>query len=377
MDFFLFVTFFPQLIAGPIVHHSEMIPQFRRSDIARFDALNFGIGLSVFAIGLFKKTILADSCGAIADPLFLGFSKGAIADPALGWIGALAYTLQLYFDFSAYSDMAIGLGRMFNIRLPINFDSPYKAASTIDFWQRWHITLSRFLRDYLYISLGGNRRGRTRRYTNLMITMLLGGLWHGAHWQFVMWGGVHGALLVINHGWRAARNWLGLPLGRARWLGRSITLLCVTSAWVLFRADNIGAALSMLRAMYGLNGQSVADAFMNYVDAQGREWQKLSDIALTIFHLRTPTIVLDISTVQIGGSWLFLLTLIVLFLPNVHQMFARYDLAGSPREEAKGLLARPLSWSPSWRWAWSIAILLTVSLTQFAGGVSPFIYYQF
>ncbi|MGH6886959.1 MAG: MBOAT family O-acyltransferase, partial [Geminicoccales bacterium] len=186
VNYALFVTFFPQLIAGPIVHHSEVLPQFARRSTYRLDLDNLALGLTVFSIGLFKKVVLADGIATYATPMFAAAQGGY--EPTLfeAWGGALAYTFQLYFDFSGYSDMAVGLGLMFNIRIPINFDSPYKAVNVIDFWRRWHITLSRFLRDYLYIPLGGNRRGPERRYVNLMLTMLLGGLWHGAGWTFVI-----------------------------------------------------------------------------------------------------------------------------------------------------------------------------------------------
>src|SRR3546814_2190702 len=162
---------------------------------------------SIFAIGLFKKVGIAASLATVASPVVAAAESGAALDFFEAWSGAFAYSLQLYFDFSGYSDMAIGIARMFGIRLPLNFDAPYRATSIIDFWRRWHMTLSRFLRDYLYIPLGGGRRGSVRRYGNLMITMLLGGLWHGAGWTFVVWGGLHGLLLVVNHLWRRVVPW--------------------------------------------------------------------------------------------------------------------------------------------------------------------------
>jgi D-alanyl-lipoteichoic acid acyltransferase DltB (MBOAT superfamily) len=201
LSFALFVSFFPQLIAGPIVHHSEVIPQFGQKSTYRPNLDNLSRGIGIFVLGLAKKTVLADTIATYATPVFRAAQAGA--EPTLfeAWGGALAYTFQLYFDFAGYSDMAIGLALMFNIRLPINFNSPYKATNIIDFWRRWHITLSRFLRDYLYIPLGGNRHGVARRYGNLMLTMLLGGLWHGAGWTFIVWGGLHGMFLFMNHFW--------------------------------------------------------------------------------------------------------------------------------------------------------------------------------
>ena len=203
----LFVLFFPHLIAGPIVHHHELMPQFTpRSCRPRPDFIITGMVL--FSIGLFKKVLIADWVAGWSDPVF---AAAARADSSLtlfeGWLGALAYALQIYFDFSGYSDMAVGLGLLFGIVLPLNFNSPYKAASIIDFWRAWHMTLSRFLRDYLYIPLGG---GRKRRWLNLMTVMVLGGLWHGAGWTFVLWGTLHGVYLLVNHAFRAACTRLGL-----------------------------------------------------------------------------------------------------------------------------------------------------------------------
>jgi D-alanyl-lipoteichoic acid acyltransferase DltB (MBOAT superfamily) len=242
----LFVTYFPHLIAGPILHHKDMIPQFERKETKRPDPHLILCGLIIFAIGLFKKTCLADSIQPLVS---LAFGPSAPSfDQA--WIGALAYTFQLYFDFSGYSDMAIGISLMFGIFLPLNFNSPYKATSIIDFWRRWHMTLSQFLRDYLYISLGGNRRGRVLRYVNLMITMLLGGLWHGAAWTFVIWGALHGVYLCINHAWS---HFGPKPPPRFARLadiaGLILTFLAVVIAWVFFRAPDMATALSVLSKM--------------------------------------------------------------------------------------------------------------------------------
>ncbi len=192
IHYLLFVTYFPHLIAGPVLHHAQMMPQFARATTYRVHWENIALGVSIFVVGLAKKVLLADSLAVFSSPVFDIARQGGQPMFFEAWIGALSYTLQLYFDFSAYSDMAIGLSLMFNVRLPQNFNSPYKSASIIEFWRRWHMTLSAFLRDYLYIALGGNRKGTVRRYANLMATMLLGGLWHGAGWTFVMWGGLHG-----------------------------------------------------------------------------------------------------------------------------------------------------------------------------------------
>lgn len=191
----LFVTYFPHLIAGPVLHHAQMMPQFKESGTYQLSFPNISAGCLIFAIGLFKKIVLADGVSPYADAVFIASEAGIRPDVIEAWIGALAYTFQLYFDFSGYSDMAIGLSWMFNIRLPYNFNSPYKALNIAEFWRRWHMTLSAFLRDYLYIPLGGNQNGEFRRYVNLLVTMVLGGLWHGANWTFVFWGGATRRLL--------------------------------------------------------------------------------------------------------------------------------------------------------------------------------------
>jgi len=249
--YFLFVSYFPHLVAGPILHHGEILPQLEDPSTYRARADSIALGLTLFAIGMAKKTLIADPLGECANTVFDAARDGARPHLVAAWSGALAYTLQLYFDFSGYSDMAIGISMLFNIRLPINFDSPYKSGSIIEFWRRWHMTLSRFLRDYLYVPLGGNRRGPARRYVNVMVTMLLGGLWHGASWTFVVWGGLHGFYLVANHGWRNA----GLRMPRV--LGVAVTFLGVVFAWVLFRSADFGAASSMLAGMAGMNGTSL------------------------------------------------------------------------------------------------------------------------
>jgi D-alanyl-lipoteichoic acid acyltransferase DltB (MBOAT superfamily) len=242
----LFVTYFPHLIAGPILHHKDMIPQFESARTKRLDPHLILCGLIIFAIGLFKKTCLADGIQPLVASAF-GASTPSF-DQA--WIGALAYTFQLYFDFSGYSDMAIGISLMFGIFLPLNFNSPYKATSIIDFWRRWHMTLSQFLRDYLYIPLGGNRHGRILRYVNLMITMLLGGLWHGAAWTFVVWGALHGAYLCVNHAWS---NYGPAVAPRFARVGSAaafvLTFVSVVVAWVFFRADSISSATFVLSRM--------------------------------------------------------------------------------------------------------------------------------
>jgi D-alanyl-lipoteichoic acid acyltransferase DltB (MBOAT superfamily) len=277
-------------------------------------------------------------------------AAGAQLGAADAWAGALAYTVQLYFDFSGYSDMAIGAGLMFGIRLPVNFASPYKATSIIDFWRRWHITLSRFLRDYLYVPLGGNRRGRTRRYVNLFITMLLGGLWHGAGWTFVIWGALHGAYLGVNHAWRALRERFGLS---ARWTGalnalpaRILTFLAVVVAWVFFRAENVSAALSMLEGMAGMNAAATAAAG-NLADTG--EAFAVTGLLLTIAWLAPST---QRITRYIGPEHEVVL--------DVHEA----EQAHASR------------WRPSRGWAVTTGLLIAACLMSMSR-VSEFLYFQF
>ncbi|PZP54301.1 MAG: membrane-bound O-acyltransferase family protein [Micavibrio aeruginosavorus] len=243
----LLVSFFPHSIAGPLVQYKEILPQLRQ---ARISTENFSVGMTIFIIGLFKKVVIADSLAPGANIVFDNAASGIIPTTAEAWIGALCYTFQLYFDFSGYSDMAIGLARIFNINFPFNFDSPYKATSIIDFWRRWHITLSLFLKNYVYIPLGGSRHGTIKKYRNLLFTMFLCGLWHGAGWTFILWGLLHGLLLVGNHGWNSLQ--IKLPrlftLNIAGWI---LTMLCVIAGWVLFRSQNIHTALTVYAAMLG------------------------------------------------------------------------------------------------------------------------------
>ncbi len=348
LHYCLFVTFFPQLIAGPIVHHREMLPQFGRHSIYRFNPSNAAVGITIFIMGLFKKVIIADGIAAAATPVFDAAFNGTILTFAEAWCGALAYTFQLYFDFSGYSDMAIGIGRMFGIRLPFNFHSPYKAGSIVDFWRRWHITLSRFLRDYLYIPFGGNRRGDGRRYINIMITMLLGGLWHGAGWTFVIWGGLHGVYLVINHVWYKAAKVIGLTFTGTVWWtkgpARLMTFLVVVVAWVIFRAADLDTALSMIQSMAGLNGFSLGDPFSNAI-------------------LSSTTRILEQLVVLFVITW---------SLPNTQQILAAYR----PGIEAVEQPAKRIQWRPNGVWAFFNMVLFFWAFSHMSR-ISEFLYFQF
>jgi D-alanyl-lipoteichoic acid acyltransferase DltB (MBOAT superfamily) len=244
LNYSLFVTFFPHLIAGPIVHHQQIMPQFnsRWTLLERYP--NILRGFVFFSLGLFKKVVLADTFAVWANG---GFDATGTLSFFPAWITSLSYSLQLYFDFSGYCDMAIGASLLFNIWLPINFDSPYKSLNIQDFWRRWHITLSSFLRNYLYIPLGGNRHGELRTYLNLFLTFVLGGLWHGATWMFVIWGAMHGAALVIHRIWKSS----GVTLPRSvAWI---LTFLFVNTAWVFFRAHELDDALRVFRGMIDLS----------------------------------------------------------------------------------------------------------------------------
>lgn len=238
-EYAFFVTFFPQLIAGPIVHAREILPQVRQRWPA-WRLSTFAAGLALLCLGLVKKVLIADPLDAPVGALYAQAASGAALGGEVPWLAGFGYGVQLYFDFSGYADMAIGLGLLLGLKLPVNFDSPYKSRSPIDFWRRWHITLSHFLRDYLYIPLGG----RERRYLSLMLTMLLGGLWHGAGWQFLLWGGLHGAALCLSHAWMRLAGWRW-----PGWIALPLTLSFVMLAWIPFRADSVDSALRLYQAL--------------------------------------------------------------------------------------------------------------------------------
>ena len=247
-----FVTFFPQLIAGPIVHHAEMMPQFTKNKNKIKNYTNIAMGIFIFSIGLFKKVIIADSFAVWATQ---GFDIAETLNLLEAWVTSLSYTFQLYFDFSGYTDMAIGAALLFNIKLPINFNSPYKATSIQDFWRRWHITLSRFLRDYIYIPLGGNRKGSLRTYSNLMATFVIGGIWHGAGWTFVFWGFLHGIALVIQKIWHQ----FGFKLHTV--LAWFITFNFLNITWIFFRAKEWDDAHKVLSAMFSLDNIVLSESW--------------------------------------------------------------------------------------------------------------------
>ncbi len=324
----LFVSYFPHLIAGPILHYKEIIPQFIVPQTYCPNINNITIGVVWFVIGLFKKAILADGVSVYVGPTFDASAPGMV----LSWAGAFAYSLQLYFDFSGYSDMAIGISLLFGVRLPFNFNSPYRAHNIIEFWRRWHMTLARFLRDYLYISLGGNRRGPARRYANLLITMVLGGLWHGASWTFVVWGTLHGVYLTINHAWHAVRRGMGSDPRRdgpwVRTAGCLLTFLVVLVAWVFFRAADLTGAGRVLAGMAGVNG---------------------------------------VGGTSVDGSeclWLAGLSCLVWFFPNTQQCLGQAEGQAMP------------AWRPTLVWSGVVAVVAAIALSSLERH-SEFLYFQF
>ena len=255
-NYMLFVTYFPHLLAGPILHHKEMMPQFASVKNYAKNYKNIALGLFIFSIGLFKKVIIADTFAVWANA---GFDTATTLNLIEAWATSLSYTFQLYFDFSGYTDMAIGVSLMFNIKLPINFNSPYKALNIQDFWRRWHMTLSRFLRDYIYIPLGGNRKGEFRTYTNLLATFLIGGLWHGAGWTFIIWGALHGIALAIHRFWQS----LGFKMNKI--LAWFITFNFINITWIFFRAKDFESAIKVLGSMFSLDNVVLPEKYFKFL----------------------------------------------------------------------------------------------------------------
>ncbi|TWU54490.1 Peptidoglycan O-acetyltransferase [Rubripirellula tenax] len=374
MEYALFVSFFPQLIAGPIVHHAEMMPQIRVP--SRRIREDLSVGLTIFSIGLFKKAVLADGIAPYANSLFDNESAWHSVTFFHAWIGCLAYGLQIYFDFSGYSDMAIGAARIFGIKLPLNFFAPYRSETISDFWRRWHMTLSHFLRDYLYFPLGGNRKGTLNRYRNLMITMLLGGLWHGAGWTFVLWGLLHGGFLVVQHGWshmtRGIIGWKGRP--PYRMAACAVTFVAVHFAWVYFRAGSLDSANEVARGMVGMNGAAIPDAIFNRLGP-----------------LETPLGILGIGEDTASGSlfvaaitWITALLTIVWTMPTTQQFMIQHEPAWEYAnvEHMQTLPSPgvgwqvPLTWKPTLGWSIVISLISVAGVLSLAE-LSEFLYFQF
>ncbi|HHH53646.1 MAG TPA: MBOAT family protein, partial [Bacteroidetes bacterium] len=306
LNYLVFVSFFPQLIAGPIVHHKEMMPQFSYVRNKLVNYKNVTLGLFIFSIGLFKKAVIADTFAVWATN---GFDKAEILNFFEAWATSLSYTFQIYFDFSGYTDMAIGIALLFNIRLPINFNSPYKATNIKDFWRRWHITLSRFLRDYIYIPLGGNREGDFKTYNNLVITFLIGGIWHGAGWTFMFWGLLHGVGLVVY------QLWCRLGLRLSLWLAWLVTFLFINITWVFFRAETWSDAMKVLSGMCGFTTIIFPKQLQHY----------LSDL------VSSDILFVDGFLLNIGGGsdtigWIVIAFIVVLFFKNSIEKLHNFKL---------------------------------------------------
>ena len=340
LNYILFVTYFPHLIAGPIIHYSEVMPQFRKR--LSLVAENFGVGMTIFAIGLAKKVLIADRMALICNKFYNAPQAADSAGMVTTWLAAVAYSFQIYFDFSGYSDMAIGLSLIFGISLPINFASPYKARSIREFWRRCHITMSRFLRDYVYIPLGGNRHGEARRDLNMALTMVIGGLWHGAAWTFVIWGALHGTYLVVQRLWDYVRKAFGIPALPLPVAG-VLTFTAVVFAWVPFRAPDMEMTVLVWKGMLGFNGGEMSDSYIRSIVAVA---------------------------VAGGVTWL---------LPNTQEIMARYGKIGlgSPGYPETCASRWPIL---TWRWSgWhavGISIVLALCIMRFSE-VSDFIYFHF
>jgi alginate O-acetyltransferase complex protein AlgI len=369
LHYALFVTFFPHLIAGPILHHRQIIPQFINVDNLTPKWSNFAVGISIFAVGLFKKTVIADSLSQYVGPVYdTGTSN---IDFFRAWGSTLAYTFQLYFDFSGYSDMAIGASRVFGVSLPINFFSPYKATNIIDFWRRWHMTLSQFLRDYLYIALGGNRKGKYRRYVNLFLTMLLGGLWHGAGWPFVIWGGLHGLYLIINHTWRHILQRSGLNISSLAayrvccWL---VTFIAVCFSWVYFRAPTLEQGNQIALAMLGASGFEIPAGIV----------ARLGDLGSSLVAKGVVPVLGGGSLIVSNYVWVILAGAIALALPNVAQIFNQHDSGLFENDSVFAGIrdSRLLRWNYNNRWALAVALAGTAGILTLQR-VSEFLYFQF
>jgi D-alanyl-lipoteichoic acid acyltransferase DltB (MBOAT superfamily) len=392
-DFLTFVFFFPQLIAGPIVHYREMMPQFASIE-SRLQPENVAVGLTLFALGLFKKVVLADGVAPYVKDAFLAAGNGDSVSFFTAWMAGLAYTLQIYFDFSGYSDMAIGLARIFGIKLPMNFNSPLKSSSIIEFWSRWHITLTRFLTAYVYtpmvMSLTRKRMasglpvlGRKRPTAGAFLillcwptvfTMFLSGFWHGAGYTFLAWGILHGVYLTINHGWRQWRpKWDKTAYERImKPVGFVLTFLAVVVGMVLFRAPDMTSAWHMLQGMAGLNGASVPMALLNRSTALAHLFAMLG-------------IAGDLSsgaTFTLSAVWIIALFGIATLMPNSLELMQRFAPA-LYFEPAKASPQRQPAWRPAaltvaWNARW--AVLIAAFFVFGALGLSrpsEFLYWQF
>ena len=366
LDYSVFVVFFPHLIAGPIVRHWELIPQFAHKEL-KANREDMGAGIAMFLLGLYKKVLLADPASRFADVVYGAAEAGTAITWFDGWLGTIAYAMQIYFDFSGYSDMAIGLARMFGMKFPCNFDSPYKAGNITEFWRHWHITLQRFLREYLYFPLGGNRCGKARHLLNIMITMIVSGLWHGAGWTFLVWGALHGVYLVIAHLWRKLREARGWQFTHWSYRGACVvvTFIAVLYAWVFFRAKTLPQAGRVVASMVGLNGYTIPVGVNDPNRSPGPLLQKLG--------FRFTETNLANKFYKPGMRWMGALMLIVFLMPNTQQLLRATEPVLEPVERPSRL-----------RFAFSAVtglilgvLLFLVVCTWFIARPSPFIYFNF
>jgi len=367
----LFVCFFPQLLAGPIVRHRELMPQFSSRERLHPLWSNMAIGVSIFAIGLFKKTVLADGLAGNVEPVFDTRWLPKV-DFFLAWGSSLSYTFQLYFDFSGYSDMAVGVARIFGVRLPVNFFSPYKATSIIEFWRRWHITLSRYLRDYLRLPLGDNGGGgEFGKSAALFFILILVGLWHGASWTFLVWGAIQGGCLAVNHIWRTAAGRAGIefhhhPLYRVLcWI---LTFAALVFSWVYFRAPTLDHGNRIALAMLGLQGFEIPAGILARAGGLG---EVLSALGFAPAMGGGSVLVTNI-------AWVAFSLLVVLALPNVAQIFSRYEPVMYENDE----VFRPertggmLTWRFNRWWAFTITAMAVAGFLTLQQA-SEFIYFRF
>ena len=368
----LFVTFFPQLIAGPIVHHKEMLPQFVEAQKPSAIYRNLALGMTCFFIGLFKKTVIADGIAIYATGTFDGVAAGASIGFVDAWIASLSYTFQMYFDFSGYSDMALGLAVMFGVRLPLNFASPLKSASMLDFWRRWHITLGRFLQAYLFQPLSLielRKRWWSQPYLAFIITMFLGGLWHGANWTFVVWGLMHGCLLAINQAWRVQKRkwgWAADSTMQRFLIGYPLTFLSVVITLTVFRSADIGTAGQMLSAMAGLEGIVMPERWSDTVFGG-------TMAALGVgFH---PEVGLTAGPTL--GLWFFVCFVIVWLLPCTYQIFERDSIAIETYKLDTWWGERWfVGWQPNVAWILATFAIAVVAIDAL-NNISEFLYFQF
>src|SRR3984893_11348729 len=333
LEYCFFVMFFPQLLAGPITHHSEIFSQIKGPWAFAIKPSNFMLGLTIFVIGLFKKVVLADHFAPSVASVYDAAAAGQTLDFFTAWQGAIAFKFQLYFDFSGYSEMALGAARLFGIQLPLNFNSPYRAVNVVDFWRRWHMTLSRWLRDYIYIPLGGSRCSTGRLYFNLMVTMTVSGLWHGTAWHFVFWGALQGGAMVMNHAWRKA--WRPINAWWSVTIARLVTFFGLTMVLVTHRAPSMDIAVRVFRGMFNLPHW--------WHDALGPLAVGLGGLGV---RFEGPPVSADQHELVL---WLIFWMAVLWYLPNTQQILARCDpgfnYGVAERERDPPLLERAPSWT--------------------------------